>query len=99
VVPVTSSRIINQIVEPEGGEVIRCKIGARSLLDSMVKHEAVFGGEETGGFVFPEFQRGFDGIFSSAKKREFSTARRSSIRFLITNGYFYIWGVNPRKIS
>jgi mannose-1-phosphate guanylyltransferase/phosphomannomutase len=70
VVPVTSSRIINQIVEPEGGEVIRCKIGARSLLDSVVKYEAVFGGEETGGFVFPEFQKGFDGIFSSAKTVE-----------------------------
>ncbi len=70
VVPVSSSRIINQIVEPEGGEVVRCRIGARSLLDSIVKHEAVFGGEESGGFVFPEFQKGFDGIFSSAKITE-----------------------------
>ncbi len=70
VVPVSSSRIINQIVEPEGGEVVRCRIGARSLLDSIVKHEAVFGGEESGGFVFPEFQKGFDGIFSSAKLTE-----------------------------
>jgi len=70
VVPVSSSRIINRIVEPEGGEVIRCRIGARSLLDSMVKHEAIFGGEESGGFVFPEFQRGFDGMFSSAKITE-----------------------------
>jgi len=70
VVPVSSSRIINHIVEHEGGEVIRCRIGARSLLDSMVKHQAIFGGEETGGFVFPEFQKGFDGIFSSAKTVE-----------------------------
>ena len=70
VVPVSSSRIINRIVEPEGGEVIRCRIGARSLLDAMVKHEAIFGGEETGGFVFPEFQKGFDGIFTSAKITE-----------------------------
>jgi len=67
VVPVSSSRIINRIVEPSGGEVVRCKIGARSLLDAITKHSAVFGGEETGGFVFPEFQKGFDGIFSSAK--------------------------------
>jgi len=67
VVPVSSSRIINRIVEPSGGEVIRCKIGARSLLDAITKHEAVFGGEETGGFVFPEFQKGFDGIYSSTK--------------------------------
>jgi len=70
VVPVSSSRIINRIVEPVGGEVLRCKIGARSLLDTITKHEAIFGGEETGGFVFPEFQKGFDGIFSSVKMIE-----------------------------
>ena len=68
--PVSSSRLIDHIVEPNGGEVVRCKIGARSLLDAITKHEAVFGGEETGGFVFPEFQKGFDGIFSSAKTIE-----------------------------
>jgi len=67
VVPVSSSRIIDQVVEPEGGQVVRCRIGPRALLDAVLKHEAVFGGEETGGFVFPEFQKGFDGIFSSAK--------------------------------
>jgi len=70
VVPVSSSRIINHIVEPEGGQVIRSKIGPRPLLDAIVEHGAVFGGEESGGFVFPEFQRGFDGIFSSAKMTE-----------------------------
>jgi len=70
VVPVSSSRIINRIVEPSGGEVIRCRIGARSLLDAITQNDAVFGGEETGGFVFPEFQKGFDGIVSSAKMTE-----------------------------
>ncbi len=73
VVPVTTSRMINRIVEPQGGEVIRSKLGARSLLDAIVNHQAVFGGEETGGFVFPEFQMGFDGIFTSAKVIEILT--------------------------
>jgi phosphomannomutase len=71
VVPVSSSRIINRIVESSGGEVIRCKIGARSLLDTITQYQAIFGGEETGGFVFPEFQNGFDGIFGSAKIIDF----------------------------
>jgi len=73
VVPVSSSRIINRIVEPQGGEVIRCKIGARSLLDTITQYKAIFGGEETGGFIFPEFQNGFDGIFASAKMIGFLT--------------------------
>jgi len=67
VVPVSSSRMINRVIEPNGGEVVRCKIGARSLLDTISHHQAIFGGEETGGFVFPEFQKGFDGVFASAK--------------------------------
>jgi mannose-1-phosphate guanylyltransferase/phosphomannomutase len=67
VVPVSSSRKINQIVEPSGGKVVRSKIGARALLEAITSSQAVFGGEETGGFVFPEFQKGFDGVFASAK--------------------------------
>lgn len=85
VVPVSASRIINSIVEPEGGEVVRCKIGARSLLDAIVKYEAVFGGEETGGFVFPEFQKGFDGIFSSAKIVEILAREDERLTKLYTN--------------
>jgi phosphomannomutase/phosphoglucomutase len=71
VVPVSSSRMINQIVEPSGGEVVRSKIGARALLDTITSRKAIFGGEETGGFVFPEFQKGFDAVFASAKTVEF----------------------------
>lgn len=67
IVPVSASRMINQIVEPNGGQVIRCRIGARPLLDAITRYQAIFGGEESGGFVFPSFQRGYDGIFSTAK--------------------------------
>lgn len=67
IVPISASRMINRIVEPNGGQVIRCRIGARPLLDAITRHQAIFGGEESGGFVFPSFQRGYDGIFSTAK--------------------------------
>jgi mannose-1-phosphate guanylyltransferase/phosphomannomutase len=67
VIPASASRIINRVVEPSGGEVIRCKLGARPLLDAIAKYRAVFGGEERGGFVFPNFQKGYDGIFATAK--------------------------------
>ena len=67
IVPTSSSRIINRIVEPSGGKVIRCKLGARPLLDAIAHHNAIFGGEESGGFVFPDFQKGYDGIFAASK--------------------------------
>jgi phosphomannomutase/phosphoglucomutase len=67
VIPASASRIINRVVEPSGGKVIRCKLGARPLLDAIIQYRAVFGGEESGGFVFPDFQKGYDGIFAAAK--------------------------------
>jgi mannose-1-phosphate guanylyltransferase/phosphomannomutase len=67
IVPTSSSRVINRIIEPSGGKVIRCKLGARPLLDAIIHHNAVFGGEESGGFVFPVFQKGYDGMFAAAK--------------------------------
>lgn len=67
VIPASASRVINRVVEPSGGEVVRCKLGARPLLDAIIQHKAVFGGEESGGFVFPDFQKGYDGIFAAAK--------------------------------
>ena len=67
IVPTSSSRTINQIVEPDGGKIIRCKLGARPLLDAITHHNAIFGGEESGGFVFPDFQKGYDGMFAAAK--------------------------------
>ena len=67
IVPTSSSRVINRIIEPSGGKIIRCKLGARPLLDAIIHHRAIFGGEESGGFVFPSFQKGYDGIFAAAK--------------------------------
>lgn len=67
VIPASASRIINRVVELGGGKVIRCKLGARPLLDAIIQYRAVFGGEESGGFIFPDFQKGYDGIFAAAK--------------------------------
>ena len=50
-----------------GGKTIRCKLGARPRLDAIIHYKAIFGGEESGGFVFPSFQKGYDGIFAAAK--------------------------------
>lgn len=70
VVPISTSRMINQVIEPLGGEVIRCRFGARPLLDAITSHQAAFGGEESGGFVLPDFQKGYDGMVAAAKIAE-----------------------------
>ena len=65
VVPVSASEAVDVIAKRHGGKVIRSKIGARALLKAMVDEDAIFGGDEGGGYVVPDLQIGFDGIASS----------------------------------
>jgi mannose-1-phosphate guanylyltransferase/phosphomannomutase len=65
-VPVSASQVIDQICKDYNGKIIRSKIGYRPLIEKIIKNKCVFGGEETGGFVFPEFQFARDGILASA---------------------------------
>lgn len=65
-VPVSASQVIDQICTERNGELIRCRIGYRPLLEKVRDQQCIFGGEEIGGFVFPEFQIARDGMFASA---------------------------------
>ncbi len=65
-VPVSASQVIEQVCEENSGVVIRTKIGYRPLIEQVIEHKSVFGGDETGGFVFPEFQFARDGILAAA---------------------------------
>mgnify|MGYP000692791724 CR=1 FL=1 len=71
VVPSTASRAVEEIAYSRGGSVIRTKTGAKYVLRDIVRHRAVFGGEERGTYAFPEFQVGFDGIYSMLKLMEY----------------------------
>ncbi|NVM53519.1 MAG: NTP transferase domain-containing protein [Candidatus Helarchaeota archaeon] len=65
-VPVSASQVIEQVCEQNGGNVIRTRIGYRPLIEKIIEHKSIFGGDETGGFVFPEFQFARDGILAAA---------------------------------
>ncbi|MEM2851049.1 MAG: mannose-1-phosphate guanyltransferase [Candidatus Bathyarchaeia archaeon] len=70
VIPVTASRIVDHVAKTLGGEVYRTKVGAYPLLDAILREKAIFGGEEGGGLVFPDFMLGYDGIISAGKLLE-----------------------------
>jgi len=65
-VPVSASQIIDEICNEYGGKIIRTKLGYRPLIEKIVESKATFGGDEIGGFVFPEFQFARDGILAGA---------------------------------
>jgi phosphomannomutase len=52
---VPSSHIIADIVSEAGGTPIMSRVGRAFVVDEMVKQDAIFGGEFTGHYCFPEF--------------------------------------------
>lgn len=70
-IPVSTSQIVDMIVSEFRAKIIRTKLGLRPLAEAVIRHKAVFGGEETGGFIFPQVHPFRDGIISIVKLLEF----------------------------
>lgn len=70
ITPVSSSAIVEDVVESSGGLLKYTSVGSHTVVRKMEENMAVFGGEENGGMVFPEFQMCRDGIMTLAKMLE-----------------------------
>jgi phosphoglucosamine mutase len=62
---VAASMCIDQMVEAEGGQVIRTKVGDVNITAAIRKHQATFGGEPCGAWIHPRFHYCPDGLLSS----------------------------------
>ncbi len=69
-VPVTASRAIDLMAKTYGFGVHRTKSSARGLMEAASEEGVFFVGEPTGGFIFPEFQPSFDGMYAIVKALE-----------------------------
>lgn len=66
-VPVTASRAIDHMAKNYGFEVKRAKTTTRGLMETASEEGVFFVGETSGGFIFPQFQPNFDGMYAIAK--------------------------------
>ncbi|MCI4347223.1 MAG: phosphoglucosamine mutase [Thermoplasmata archaeon] len=66
VIPVTASQSVEEVVRAEGGQVLYTRVGSPSITHAMQERGAVFGGEDNGGYVFPQFQLARDGAMTLA---------------------------------
>lgn len=57
---------VEKMVEPQGGKVVRTKVGDVYISEAMKKRNAIFGGEPCGAWIHPQFSYCPDGILSSA---------------------------------
>jgi len=69
-VPITASRAIDKMAETYGFKVKRTKTTGRGLMEAAAEEGTLFVGEQLGGYIFPEFQPNFDGMYAIAKVLE-----------------------------
>jgi len=70
VTPVSTSSCLEEVVRKHNGQVIYTKVGAPIVARRMMEVQAVFGGEENGGLIFPEHQYCRDAAMTMAKMLE-----------------------------
>jgi phosphomannomutase / phosphoglucomutase len=67
VTTVATSAAIYDIAEEYGGEVIATRVGDLLVARELKDQNGLFGGEENGGLIFPDFVYGRDAALSTAK--------------------------------
>jgi phosphomannomutase/phosphoglucomutase len=70
VTPVSSSSLVEEVVNANGGKVVYTAVGSPIVARKMMENGAVFGGEENGGLIFPDQQYCRDGAMSIAMMLE-----------------------------
>jgi phosphomannomutase/phosphoglucomutase len=67
VTTVGSSKCVEDAVKAAGGNIMFTRVGSPVVARAMIAHSAIFGGEENGGLIFPEFQHCRDGAMAAAR--------------------------------
>ncbi len=83
VLPVSSSKIIDRVVESYGGKVIRAGVGLRSVVDTLLKHNALMAVDERGAIVYPWLHKGPDAFYTALKIIEYMGLRREPLSKII----------------
>jgi phosphomannomutase/phosphoglucomutase len=83
VTPVTTSSCFDDVVKQNSGELIHTAVGSPIVARVMIEKNAVFGGEENGGLIFPEMQYCRDSAMSIAKILEIMAKENKALSELI----------------
>ena len=67
VTTVATSTAIYDIAQEYGGEVVATRVGDLLVARELKNRDGLFGGEENGGLIFPDFVYGRDAALSTAK--------------------------------
>lgn len=66
-VPVTASSVVEAIAAKNNISVVRSRASLHSIMETASRPGVQFVGEDSGGYIFPEFHPSFDAMLSSVK--------------------------------
>ncbi|MCK5219131.1 mannose-1-phosphate guanyltransferase [bacterium] len=69
-VPISASRIIEDLAQQYNGRVLRTKTPYTAIMEAAGRRRLDFLGEPRGGYIFPQFQPAFDAMMATAKLLE-----------------------------
>lgn len=67
VTTVDASSVVDEVVGRYGGKIMRTPVGDVNVAAAVKKHDAVFGGEPSGAWIFPSFHLAPDGALAAVK--------------------------------
>ncbi len=83
VVPIDTSKLIEDVAAEYSAHVIYTKVGDVSVAEELKKNSGAFGGEPSGTFIFPKISFCPDGIFSALKIIEFLSSEGKKVSELV----------------
>jgi phosphoglucosamine mutase len=84
VTTVDASSVVDDYVAERGGKVVRTRVGDVSVAAAIKKHKAVFGGEPSGAWIFPDVHLVPDGPLAAAKILELLDSTGKKLSELVT---------------
>jgi len=83
VTTVATSTAIYDVAKENGGEVIATAVGDLLVARKLKEKNGLFGGEENGGLIFPDFVYGRDAALSAAKILEIMAIEKKKLSELV----------------
>ena len=83
VVPIDTSKLIEDVAADYSAHVIYSKVGDVSVAQKLKEHSGTFGGEPSGCFIFPKAHMCPDGILSALKILEFLSTEGRKVSELV----------------
>ncbi|HEX2089485.1 MAG TPA: sugar phosphate nucleotidyltransferase [Actinomycetota bacterium] len=81
--PVATSRVAEAILERYGGEVVWTQISPAALMSAADSDDVLFGGDEGGGFIFPQFLAAYDALMSLVKLLELLAVSGTTLKEVV----------------